>query len=1488
VIAALLLGAVNLLAVGPTVKLLSGGPNSAGLTAASGYVNGDITTGSKYHTPCGLAVDITGNYILVADRDNNAVRLLEFDINSTFTLLTMTNYVLATNLFIKPVGVAIDSSYNVFVLNYGKGTNGYVMEFDSDGELIATNICNLTNAAGIALDTSDDVFVTASNKVFKITPFGVSNVVATITAPGASLQGIVAKRSGPTAGLLAVCDSGRNGILLIDPNTGTVTTNSGFHGIGDFTSGNNTSISNTSKFFQPTGVAEAGDGTLVVTDFGNHRVKVVLASGSVTNVYGVISNDWVYFNTPPWQFPGYVDGTVVVPDQLGGVAARQPSGVAFAPDGTLYVTEDYYHIIRHITASFPPPPPPPPGSPTGLSAVPGYGQVTLTWVGSAGATNYNIKRSTSSGGETTFASTNGTIYIDRSVLDGTTYFYVVSAVNAGGESPPSTEASAAPLFSPAPTNLIVVTTNFGLVSLAWAPSAGATSYNLKRSPSHLGPYAIIASIASTSYNDTSVSNGTPYFYVVTAVNGGGENPTNSNEVSATPPLPPVPNPQIGWVTFPPPNSASVFNVGTPAGDTFNNDVPIVIEFAQGSQAFYNYANTTVITNIPDPTSGSTPALQGYMDGLTNLPAGLMVAQILPDLGIKAIGEQFGHPNSAVVSALFQFVVGNPSISGNNAAQFTVSSITVGAQMYYTSDGTDPTNDGSGTSIGPVVSGQTLSINFGVNTNVLFKIRGFKANYHPSTIVSNLFQAANFVPNIMSFGFASGPGSSKFVASPGQSFVLPVGLSLLPNPPPIYGLQFNVTLTNLGSSFVNPANIGFVSLLGKPDVPADGYYQTIPPYYFISASQPNNDPNAVPYGTGWYQGLVFTDTNNETLLGVGWLEVYGRTNLYDTTTQNLLTYPILRGNDPYPASQSIVGGYSFGIPTNANPGDVYQVQIGRPSATTFSGLNVNPYGTPVDIEAPANTNLLGPGSVNALKNVTIGQIKYLVGDVYPANWFNAGDFGSSNLVNVDVIRVFDFAAYPIAQPPVQSDLFDALDSSGNIGVLDGATGYWTNTVVYPYFTNYPNAIVDYTYTYDTNGNLASIAPGYTANFSSFIYMTTYYVTVPYVITNIYQATPPAVPTTNVVQTSYTINIPAGNPTLFSGNDSTINQIAFGDGVLDVCDVYVTFRRSLDTNNLVWFQRFWTNSMRVATVTNASAVIAGAIKQSSGSKFQPAVNFGNSAPGSITNVPVVNFSSGDVQTTAGKTVQIPITASAVGPYPLRVAMLNISVVPLDGSPALTTPISFSPGALGSPSSGFTASTGNGNYAAAWLNSAITGISNNATIGTLNVTVPANATSSSSYAIHFDRASGSPNGLASLPKHTWTGLITLSSRSTSSYKDGIPDSWRLRWFGTTNNWLSVSNASPSGDGINNWKKYVAGVDPNTRNDFPGVKPNTPTPAGAAMSIYWPTISGKQYAILSSASLFPGNWTTNATITGNGGNMEFDDHSTGAVKFYRVLVQP
>ena len=40
------------------------------------------------------------------------------------------------------------------------------------------------------------------------------------------------------------------------------------------------------------GLAKAGNGMLIVADYGNNRVKVVDSVGTVTNLYGVSSNLW--------------------------------------------------------------------------------------------------------------------------------------------------------------------------------------------------------------------------------------------------------------------------------------------------------------------------------------------------------------------------------------------------------------------------------------------------------------------------------------------------------------------------------------------------------------------------------------------------------------------------------------------------------------------------------------------------------------------------------------------------------------------------------------------------------------------------------------------------------------------------------------------------------------------------------------------------------------------------------------------------------------------------------------------------------------------------------------------------------------------------------------------------------------------------------------------------------------------------------------------
>jgi hypothetical protein len=157
----------------------------------------------------------------------------------------------------------------------------------------------------------------------------------------------------------------------------------------------------------------------------------------------------------------------------------------------------------------------PPPVPANLEATAGNASVALDWTASRGATAYNIYRSTKSGGETLLApGITTTSYIDNAVVNGTTYFYRVSAVNSSAESVLSREVSATP-------------TGPGM------PSAGRIATRSTKAPSSSGETLLASSAIGPSFTDTSVTNDTTYFYEVTAVNSAGASDFSS-EASATP------------------------------------------------------------------------------------------------------------------------------------------------------------------------------------------------------------------------------------------------------------------------------------------------------------------------------------------------------------------------------------------------------------------------------------------------------------------------------------------------------------------------------------------------------------------------------------------------------------------------------------------------------------------------------------------------------------------------------------------------------------------------------------------------------------------------------------------------------------------------------------------------------------------------------------------------------------------------------------------
>jgi hypothetical protein len=72
------------------------------------------------------------------------------------------------------------------------------------------------------------------------------------------------------------------------------------------------------------------------------------------------------------------------------------------------------------------------------------------------------------------------------------------------------------------------------VTLSWSKLSGAASYRVKRATSSGGAYTTIKTdVTSTSYTDTSVANGTAYYYVISAIKSGAET-AESKELIAIP------------------------------------------------------------------------------------------------------------------------------------------------------------------------------------------------------------------------------------------------------------------------------------------------------------------------------------------------------------------------------------------------------------------------------------------------------------------------------------------------------------------------------------------------------------------------------------------------------------------------------------------------------------------------------------------------------------------------------------------------------------------------------------------------------------------------------------------------------------------------------------------------------------------------------------------------------------------------------------------
>ncbi|WP_418037497.1 pectinesterase family protein [Paenibacillus xylanilyticus] len=163
-----------------------------------------------------------------------------------------------------------------------------------------------------------------------------------------------------------------------------------------------------------------------------------------------------------------------------------------------------------------------PEAPENLLAVARNAQADLTWEKVEAANYYTVKRSVQAEGPYTTVSSRTTVptFRDGGLDNGKTYYYVVSATGIGGEGADSAPVTITPTIALS-TPQVTVGSLPESVSITWEAIEGASTYEIQRATSVTGTYDVITDQETgTSYVDTGLVNGKPYYYKVTAIAQG--------------------------------------------------------------------------------------------------------------------------------------------------------------------------------------------------------------------------------------------------------------------------------------------------------------------------------------------------------------------------------------------------------------------------------------------------------------------------------------------------------------------------------------------------------------------------------------------------------------------------------------------------------------------------------------------------------------------------------------------------------------------------------------------------------------------------------------------------------------------------------------------------------------------------------------------------------------------------------------------------------
>lgn len=707
-----------------------------------------------------------------------------------------------------------------------------------------------------------------------------------------------------------VTDSAHNRIAKYDPNSGVLTNLAGVFG----EIGRNDGPGVFAHFFSPQGIVAARGG-MVVADSGNHLIRFVALDGTVTTIAGSTF--------------GFNDGA--------GTAAQfnAPAGLAADAAGNIYVADLANNRIRKIDLA------------NNVTTLPGtFSRPEAVTVDKATGSIYVADTGNHSialikpDNSVTVVAGSGSRFISGKQDS-------LIATSASFASPRGL------LWVGGKTGLLVSDTGNSLVRRVYFN----TNFNTFSVETYMSSPSLNAPVGIALDN---IGN-------FPLVDLGAD---KLMIVQVTGPQPPVSNPQIGVVILTTNAFGQLRTELVPiVNSTFNNDVNVAILAEGGTDTFYTLNPDAEFPE--DVSSRGTP--QPYVNGLLDWPFTLITPRVDgSNVVIRAISTQDGRRSSAIVTARFQFKTAGPVINGKNPGGFTMDNATEDAQLWYTTDGSAPTNDAPSRLYIP---GTRLNIVSGTN-DIVFKVRAFKPGYTPSPEVVRTFLYSDLENS--SIGV-----TRDFNAGIGSTIVVPVDVKLATDDI-LHSLQFRVEIT--------PDD-------GAPPVSTQFRYLHISTNDFLSLPVVSNElPKVDSYTTDNTTGLAISFISNSALFPA----ILPEQSRADLEAEEIATVALL----------------AVPIPPSAQVGQTYTIGIRFPSGTSDGRQ------TPINLVTFPD------------RKVTVTNISYVVGDSAIAGWYNAGNFGNGNLNNNDVNNAFlaslgVFTPYPFSDVFDAMDAFPE-DTSVSVG------------------------------------------------------------------------------------------------------------------------------------------------------------------------------------------------------------------------------------------------------------------------------------------------------------------------------------------------------------------------------------------------------------------------------------------------------------------------